>query len=113
LSQNRRIKVFHKTIIAFAAAVALGCVPVATDALAAAHPHGVNHGVSHGVNGGARYTGGHRIYNSYRGGSYGYVGPGYYGAPGYYGGGGCGYGYGCPGYGVVPSIIGGILGGGY
>jgi len=30
--------VLHKTLVALAAAVALGCVPVATKALAASHP---------------------------------------------------------------------------
>jgi hypothetical protein len=42
--------VFHKTIIAVTAAVALGCVPVATSALAADHPGG-GHSGGHAVSG--------------------------------------------------------------
>jgi hypothetical protein len=62
--------VFHKTLIALAAAAALGSVPVATNALAAGHGH------SRYV---ARYEGSHRtgpIYDSCVGYRPGY-GPGY------------------------------------
>jgi hypothetical protein len=121
--------VLRKSFITFAAAVALGCVPVATSALAAGHPgnHGgaghasaahasVGHATagramavrSRGGHGGGRYAGGYHsgpIYNSYGG--------GYDGCSGY----GYGYGYdsgygGCRGYGVplVGAIVGGILG---
>jgi hypothetical protein len=78
--------VLHKTLIACAAAVALGCVPVATNALAAPHGHG---GDGHAMAGHAR--GGHVArYGGGRG-----IGPIYDSCPGY------GYAYGgCLGYGV-------------
>ena len=74
----------HKTLIALAAAAALGCVPVATNALASSHP---------GNYASARH------------------GPIYDSCPGY--GTGYSYGYGgCPGYGgVVGGLIGGVQGG--
>ncbi len=93
----------HKTLVAFAAAVALGCVPLATNALAApSHGHGRTGGhAMHACGGhvGARYG---RVYNGYR------AGPVYDSCGGYYG-----PGYGCPGYGVpfVGGVINGILGG--
>ncbi len=105
----------HKTLIAFAAAVALGCVPVATIASAAPHGHvGRGHTVAGHIRGGhvARYRGGHVA--RYRGGydngpvydSCAGYGPGY----GYGYGYGPGYGYGgCPGYGVP--IVGGVING--
>jgi hypothetical protein len=117
LQPEQEDQVLNKTIIALTAAVALGCVPLATNALAAGHPGG--HGGGHASGGhamgharaghGARYGGG---YN--RG---GYYGGDYYGggAPIYdsCGGGYYGPGYGCPGYGVplVGGVINGILGG--
>ena len=108
----------HKTLIALAAAAALGCLPMATTALAA-HGHGGHATVGHARGGhiaryghGARYGGGYGggyvngpIYDSCAGYGYGY-GYGY----------GPGYGYGCPGYGVAPlvgGIVSGVLGGGY
>jgi hypothetical protein len=123
--------VLHKkTLIALAAAVALGCVPMATNALAAGHQNsghggggqafaghgGGGHamaGPARGGRGSAGYAGGGRVVRS--------GGGGYYGG-GYYGGGGpiydsCsdyGYGYsGCPGYGVpiVGAVINGVFGG--
>lgn len=103
----------HKTLIAFATAAALGCVPMATTALAARHGHG-GHAMAGHARGGhvARYGGGHvarygggysngPIYDSCAGYGYGY---------GY----GPGYGYnGCPGYGVplIGRVINGVLGG--
>jgi len=111
--------VLHKTLVALAAAVALGCVPVATNALASDHP-GNHASAGHAAAGHvtsrhsmagyarsghvARYGGGYRhgtIYN----------GPIYDSCPGYSPGYGYGYG-GCPGYGgVVGGLIGGVLGG--
>ena len=120
----------RKSFITFAAAVALGCIPVATNALAAGHPGGhagAGHasaarasvgqasvgrasagramaGRSGGYHRGGRYTGGYSggpVYDSY-GGCQGY---------GYDNGYDNGY-DGCRGYGVplVGGIIGGILG---
>ena len=100
----------HKTLIALAAAVALGCVPAATSASAAGHPGG-GHSAGHPVGGhavGGRATAGHTRIGSggrhvarYRG--------GYHSGPIYNS---CGY-YNCPGYGVplVGSLIDGVLGG--
>jgi hypothetical protein len=123
--------VLHKkTFIALAAAVALGCVPVATNALAAGHPgghggggqafagHGGGHamaGPAHGGNGSAGYArGGRVVVRSGGGGYYGGGGPVYDNGPIYDSCSGYGYGYGgCPGYGVpiVGAVINGILGG--
>ena len=115
----------HKTIIALAATVAVGCVPVATNASAAGHPSG-HAGVAH-VAGGRGITprGGHAVVVARGGHQAGFArsgrvaryGRGYGGGPIYdgpvysgYGGGpvydgpiynscaGYGYGYG-PGYG--------------
>ncbi len=101
----------RKTLIAFAAAVALGCVPFATNALADPPGHPGGHANGHAV-----HAGGGRVahYGSgYRAGP-GYSGPIYDSCPGYaYG---PGYAYdGCAGYGVplVGGVINGILGGGY
>jgi hypothetical protein len=77
--------VFHKTIIAVAAAAALGCLPVSTSALAADHPATVavcrqavsGHAVSgHATVGRARsgYAGGGHCAR-YGGGKYGGSGP--------------------------------------
>ena len=126
-----------KTLIAVATAIALGCMPVATNALAAGHPGGGRAGGGHAAAGHAMaghamagparsgratagYARGGRVARSggyYRGGG----GGGYYAGGGYYGGGpvydSCsdyGYGYsGCPGYGVpvVGAVINGIFGG--
>jgi hypothetical protein len=107
--------VLHKTLIAFVAAVALGCVPMATTALAA-----------HGGGGGGGHGGGHASGGGHGGGHAGYARGGYGhgyarggGGGGYYAGGGplynsCGYGYNaCPGYGIpfVGGLINGALGG--
>jgi len=110
--------VFHKTLIAFAAAATLGCLPMATTAMAA-HTHAgnvgrvavANSGRGHVARSGgrgyghvARYGGGYvngPIYDSCAGYGYGY---------GY----GPGYGYdGCRGYDVplVGGLINGVLGG--
>jgi hypothetical protein len=106
--------VLHKTLIAFVAAVALGCVPMATTALAAHGGGGGGHGGGHASGGG--HGGGHAGYA--RGGyGHGYARGG--GGGGYYAGGGplynsCGYGYNaCPGYGIpfVGGLINGALGG--
>ena len=123
----------HKrTLIALAAAVALGCVPMATNALAAGHPgngHGgggqafAGHGggghamagPARGGRGSAGYArGGRVVVRSGGGGYYGGGGPAYYNGPIYDSCAGYGYGYGeCPGYGVpiVGAVINGILGG--
>jgi hypothetical protein len=123
--------VLHKkTFIALAAAVALGCVPAATNALAAGHPgghggggqasagHGGGHamaGPARGGNGSAGYArGGRVVVRSGGGGYYGGGGPVYDNGPIYDSCSGYGYGYGgCPGYGVpiVGAVINGILGG--
>jgi hypothetical protein len=89
----------HRTLVAFVAAVALGCVPVATSALAAPHGHGGGgHATAGHARGGhvaGRYGGGYRsgpIYDSCQG--YGY-----------------GYNNGCAGNGLVGGVINGVLGG--
>jgi hypothetical protein len=113
--------VLRKKLIGLAAAVALGCVPVATNALAAGHPgggHGSGHVAAAHRGGGhvARYGGG--VHYARSGGGR-YYGGGYVGGPIYDRCAGYGYGYGpgygCPGYGVplVDGVINGILGGGY
>jgi hypothetical protein len=108
--------VFHKTIIAVTAAVALGCGPVATSALAADHPGG-GHSGGHAVSGHA--MSGHAMGGHAKGG-YARSGHGARYGGGYYGGGGpiydsCDsyYGNGCPGFGIplVGGLINGALGG--
>ena len=128
---------YRKTLIAFAAAVALGCVPVATNALAAGHPGGsvggghaatgrAMAGPSRGSPATAGYARGGRATGGYVGGGrvarYGggyttgpiYNGPIYDSCSGYnpYGY-GPGYGYnGCPGaVPLVGGVVNGILGG--
>jgi hypothetical protein len=110
---------FQKTLIALAATVALGCVPVATNALAAGHPGG--NGGGHAM--GGRAMGGHAMGGYARGGQAGGYGGyarggrgarydgGYDGGPIYDSCGGPGYA--CPGYGVplVGELIDGALGG--
>jgi hypothetical protein len=104
----------HKTLVAFAAAAALGCLPMTTTALAA-HAHAGNAGRGNAGHV-ARYGGGH-VARYGHGGRYGggYVsGPIYDSCAGYGYGYGPGYGYGgCPGYGVplVGGVINGVLGG--
>ena len=106
----------HKTLMAFAAAAVLGCVPVATNAFAAGHPPG-RANVGHAVAGG-HPAGGPTVarssHSARSGRGYGY-GPGY-NAPIYDSCDGYdpSYGYnGCPGYGVpvVGGVINGILNG--
>jgi|ERR1700730_2757269 hypothetical protein len=108
----------HRTLVAFAAAVALGCVPVATNALAAGHPSGhatargsSGHAASRGGHVAGGYAGGYRgRYAGGRGPIYNSYGGDYTGCSGY----SYGYGYGgCPGYGVplVAGVINGVLGG--
>lgn len=106
----------RRTLIAFTAAAALGCLPMATTALAAhAHDGGKSgHVAGHGGGGHyARASGGH-----YARGGGGYYGGGYYGGPIYDSCAGYGYGSaysygGCRGYGVpiVGQVINGVLGG--
>jgi hypothetical protein len=124
--------VLHKkTLIALAAAVALGCVPMATNAFAGGHPgngHGgggqafTGHGggghamagPARGGNGSAGYARGGRVVVRSGGGYYGGGGPVYYDGPIYDSCAGYGYGYGgCPGYGVpiVGAVINSVLGG--
>ncbi len=92
----------HRTLIAFAATVALGCIPIATNAFAAGHRgvHSGRHAMAGHPRGG--HFGGHRFA---RGGYHHFGGYRYAGYPGY---GGCGY-YGC-GYGP-PDVIGNVVGG--
>jgi hypothetical protein len=101
--------VLHKTLIALAAAVALGCVPVATNSLAADHP--ANHASARHAAGG-HAVGGHAMVGYAHGGHVARYGSGYRTGPIYNS---CaGYSYGrCPGYGVplVGGVINGILGG--
>ena len=113
----------HKTLIALAAAAGLGCVPVATNAVAASHPdnhasarhaaasHAMGrHAMTGHVRSGhvVRYGDGYRHGTIYNGPIYN--GPIYDSCPGY-GPGYGGYG-GCPGYGgVVGGLIGSVLGG--
>jgi hypothetical protein len=133
---HRRIQMLRKSLIAFAATVALGCVPLATTASAATHGgssagHAAGGHASANASGrAAGRSGGHAMHagggygRARNGGGYnggGYNGGGYNGYDGYYGyaGGGCpgyygnGYNNGCPGYGVplVGGIVNGILGG--
>jgi hypothetical protein len=110
--------VLHKTFMALAAAAALGCAPVATNAFAAGHPAG-HASVAHAAGGhpaGGRAIAGParsgRVTRSGRGYGYGpaYNAPIYDSCDGY----DPGYGYnGCPGYGVpvVGRVINGILNG--
>jgi hypothetical protein len=121
--------VLRKKLIGLAAAVALGCVPVATNALAAGHPSGgrgghasagravAGHATASAARGGYAMAGhAHRGRVVRYGGGYGSgYGGGYVNGPIYDS---CaGYGYnGCPGYGVAPlvdGVISGVLGGGY
>lgn len=100
----------RKTLIAFAGAAALGCLPMATTALAA-HSGNVGHSGHVAARSGRGHVaarGGGVHYARYGG---GYVsGPIYDSCAGY----GSGYGYnGCPGNGVplVGQVINGVLGG--
>jgi uncharacterized membrane protein len=96
--------VLHRTIIALAAAAALGCIPLATNALAA-HP--------------GHRTVGHAMHarSGHVGARYGYRGGGYYGGPIYDSCNGYDQSYaynGCPGYGPAPfigNVIDGVFGG--
>ena len=115
----------HKTFMAFAVAVAaaLGCAPVATNALAAGHPAG-RANAGHAAAGG-HPAGGLAVAGRARGGHFARSGRGYgygpaYGAPIYDSCADYGYNYdpsygynGCPGYGVpvVGGVINGILNG--
>jgi hypothetical protein len=106
--------VSHKTIIALTTAVALGCVPFATNAFAAGHPAG-GHSGGHAMSGhamGGHAMGGHPGYaRGGRGGPGGQYGGGYYGNGPVYDT--CDGYNGCPGYGVpfVGGLINGALGG--
>jgi hypothetical protein len=106
LSPSKESFVSHKTIIALTTAVALGCVPFATNAFAAGHPAG-GHSGGHATGGHA--MGGHPGYA--RGGHGGQYGGGYYGNGPVYDT--CDGYNGCPGYGVpfVGGLINGALGG--
>ncbi len=114
----------HKTLIAFAAAAALGCLPMATTALAASHGNGHATAAGQARGGHVAQNGGGHVgrYGGGRGARYGYgggysSGPIYDSCSGYgYGNGyayGPGYAGGCPGYGVplVGGLINGALGG--
>jgi hypothetical protein len=119
LSAKKESFVSHKTIIALTTAVALGCVPFATNAVAAGDPAG-SHNAGHAMSGhamGGRAVGGHGHPGYARGGHGGQYGGGYYGN-GYYGNGNgpvydtCDGYNGCPGYGIpfVGGLINGALG---
>jgi hypothetical protein len=102
--------VLHKTLIVLVAAVALGCVPVATNALAEGHSGG-HGGGGHAMGGhatGGHATGGHAMGGYARGGHGARYGGGYNSGPVYDS---CGYGYnnGCAGYGVP--LVGGLING--
>jgi len=108
----------HKALIALAATVALGCVPLATNALAAGHPGG-HARVGHAAGGRGTIARGGHVAGLARGGPVGRYGRGYGNAPiynncaGYSYGYGPGYGYnGCPGYAapIVGGVINGVLG---
>lgn len=119
----------RRTLIAFTAVVALGCVPLTSSAFAAGHAggHGGGGHAAAGraggghamggramggrghVGGGRRYAGGRRVGRGYGygGGGYGYGGD--YGCNGYYDDyNGCGYN---PGAAIVGGLIGGALNG--
>ena len=117
----------HKTLIALAATVALGCMPVATNAFAA--PHSAGHAsAGHATGGhGMNRSGGHPVGMARSGHAAGfarggrvarygrgpiYNGPIYDSCAGYGYGPGDGY-DGCPGYGapILGSVINGILDG--
>ena len=102
---------FIKTIITVTIAVALGCIPVATNTLAADHlggAHSGGHALSRhamgGHAGGGYARGGQG--GRYGGGHYGGAGPIYDTCDGYHGNG-------CPGFGVpyVGGLINGVPGG--
>ncbi len=116
----------HRTLIAFTAGIALGCVPIGSTAFAAGHSEGHGGGraggghamgghamAGHGRGGGHRYAGGRRFEHGYGGDGYGYgYGYGYrrgYGCNGYYNNyNGCGY---DPAAAIVGGVIGGALNG--
>lgn len=112
----------HKTLVAFAAAAALGCLPMATTALAA-HSGSVGHSAHAAGRSGSGHVTAHGGGVHYarsgggRGVGYGgdYVsGPIYDSCAGYGYSYGPGYGYnGCPGNGVplAARVINGVLGG--
>lgn len=108
---------FQKIIIAFTAVVALGCVPIATNAFAAGRSgggHSAGHAMGghamsgHAMGGHARvgYARGNNRGTRYGGGYSGSGGPVYDTCDGYYGNG-------CPGFGVpfVGGLINGVLNG--
>jgi hypothetical protein len=116
LSRSKESFVSHKTFIALTTAVALGCVPFATNAFAAGQPAG-GHSSGHAMSGHA--MSGHAMSGHAMGGHPGYARGGHGGqyGGGYYGNGPVydtcdGY-NGCPGYGVpfVGGLINGALGG--
>jgi hypothetical protein len=108
--------VLNKTIIALTAAVALGCVPMTTDALAAGQPNGRAGGHAMGGHAmGGHAVGGHAVAGYARGGHGARYGRYYEGGAPIYdscGDGSYGPGYGCPSYGVplVGGVINGIFG---
>jgi hypothetical protein len=112
--------VLHKTLMAFAAAAALSCLPVATNALAADRPAGhasVGHTAAGHPAGGRAIAGparSGRVARSGRGYGYGpaYNAPIYDSCANYGDGYDPSYGYnGCPGYGIPGAVINGIVNG--
>ena len=102
---------FNKTIITVTAAVALGCPPVATNALAD-HPSGGHSGGGHALS--SHAMGGHAAGGYARGGHGARHGSGYHGGAGPIYDTCDGYhGNGCPGFGVpyVGGLINGVPGG--
>jgi hypothetical protein len=79
----------HRTLVVFCATVALGCLPIATNAFADSHPSGHKHAAA--SRGG--YGHGHRYARGYRHGYAGYGAYGYGVAPACYNSAfGCSYG---------------------
>jgi hypothetical protein len=101
----------YRTLIAFTAAVALGCVPISSSAFAGGHGGGGRAGGAHAMGGHA--MGGHAMAGHGRGGGRQYAG-GRRGGYGYGGGYGCNGYYnnynGC-GYDPAAAIVGGVIGG--
>jgi hypothetical protein len=130
---SKENQMLRRTLVALTAAVALGCLPITTNAFAAGYiaGHGTDDDLTSAYGGGyasnpgygspvPSYAGYGSGYGSaaygYPGYAYGSPGYGYAGYPGYaygYGNGypGYGYGYGYGPAGAVGGVIGGLLGG--
>jgi hypothetical protein len=115
LDVSKENQMLRRTLMALAATVALGCLPITTNAFAAGYITGHETGddVTGSYGGYASNPGYAGFGSGYGSAAYGY--PGYaYGSPGYaygYGNGYRGYGYGYGPAGVVGGVTGGLLGG--